>query len=168
MISYMHPRRLRWPTIEIWRDAGPPASSSLIWNCPRLNCQERRGLLNFPCRPPNPALHVAGCSNKVVLQFHLGQAAIARVAQTVRPDQFALRALDSIAMFHALFESLGVLLLAAGLQRAVMLPDCQGAMSLVLSHTLVAQRAVVTLGAELKAIAYFSGGLFHQAAALGC
>ena len=38
-------------------------------------------MLDFPSFPPNPPLHIAGRSNKVILQFHFGQASIARLAQ---------------------------------------------------------------------------------------
>src|SRR6266542_1170696 len=70
-----------------------------------LSREERGRLLEFPGLSPQPPFHIAGCPNKIVLQFHFGQAAVARVAQAVRPDQFALRAFNGITVFHALLES---------------------------------------------------------------
>src|SRR5260370_10814732 len=104
---------------------------------------DRHRLSQLPSLQPNPALHVAGRANKVVLQFHLGQAAIARVAQTVRPDQFALRALDSIAMFHALLEGRSCLFLPPRLQDGMILANHQPAMPLVLPQPLPAQSTAV-------------------------
>ena len=107
----------------------------------RCSSQSQRRLLEFPGLPPNPSLHIAGRTNEVVLQFHLGQAAIARVAQAMSPDQLALRAFDGVAMFHALLESVGLLLLAPGLQHGVMLSHQHRAVSLTLGDALSAQRA---------------------------
>src|ERR1017187_7838896 len=70
-------------------------------------------------------------------------------------------------MFHALFESVGLLLLAPGLQQGVMLPHQHRAMSLTWGNALSAQRAIVTLGAEFKAVVDFTRGFLDQPTALG-
>jgi len=41
----------------------------------------RQPLLDFPRLAPNPSLHIAGGSNKVILQSHFGQATIAGTPQ---------------------------------------------------------------------------------------
>src|ERR1017187_5421175 len=46
----------------------------------------RRRLPKLPDLAPNPPLGIAGRSHKIVLQPHLGQPAIARLTQAVRPD----------------------------------------------------------------------------------
>ena len=108
-------------------------------------------MLDFPGLLPKPPLHVAGRSAKVALQFHFGQAPEARAPQAVAPDQFALRAFDGVAMFHALLESVGWLFLAPRLQMGVMFTRGQRPMSLVLAQTLTAQQTIVALGTEFKA-----------------
>ena len=85
----------------------------------------------------------------------------------MRPYQFALGALDGIAMFHALPESRRLLFLAASLQGGVMLTHDQRAVPLTFSQTLETQCAIVALGAELEPVADVVGGRLNQAAALG-
>src|SRR5208337_3278985 len=70
-------------------------------------------------------------------------------------------------MFHALLESVGLLLLAPGLQHGVMLPHQHRAMSLTWGDAVSAQQAIVTLGAEFKTVVGFTRGLLDQATALG-
>src|SRR5437762_3674745 len=103
----------------------PPTLTSVACERLGLSRERRRRLLDFPSLPPQPPLHIARGANEVVLQFHFGQTAIARPAQAVRPDQFALRAFDGIAMFHPHFEGVGLLLLAPALQQGVVLADHQ-------------------------------------------
>ena len=75
----------------------------------------RNSLAGFARNLTGPALHIAGRSNKIVLQFRFGQAAITRLAQSVAPDQFALRAFNAVAVLHALSESVRLLFLTPGL-----------------------------------------------------
>jgi len=124
-------------------------------------------LPKFPRLAANPAFDIAGRSNEVVLQLRLGQATITRPAQAVCPHQLTLRAFDRVAMFHALLEGRGLLLLPSSLQHGVIFAHDQRAMPLPFSHTLSTPRAVLTLGAELKTAAHLARGLLDQATALG-
>jgi hypothetical protein len=81
--------------------------------------------------------------------------------------QFALRAFNGIAVFHALFEGVGLLLRSPVLQRAIMFSHQDRAVSLVFAQALSAQRALMTLSAELDAVVDFASGLLDQATALG-
>ena len=90
--------RLGWSKRTKLGGARPPALSLVARDCPGLARQGRRRLLEFPDLPPNPAFHIAGRPNEVVLQFHLGQAAIARPTQTVRPHQLARRPFNGMAV----------------------------------------------------------------------
>src|SRR5260370_41872938 len=100
---------------------------------------DRHRLAELPGFQPNPPLHIASRANEIILQLHFAQAAIARVAQAVRPDQFAVRAFDGITMFHALLESRSCLFLPPALQEGMVFADHQGAMPLVLAQALATQ-----------------------------
>jgi hypothetical protein len=85
----------------------------------------------------------------------------------VTSNQLALRAFNGVAVFHPLLESLGLLLLAAGLQRGVMLSDDQCPVPLVFAQTALAQGAVVARSAEFEAITHFAAEFLFQATPLG-
>src|ERR1039457_1546687 len=146
--------------------AGPQTLNSVVCERPRLGREPRR-LLEGPSLPPQPPLHIASGANKVVLQFHLGQAAIARSPQAMAAHQFALRAFNGIAVFHALFQGVGLLLRSPVLQRGVMFSHQDRAVSLVFAQALSAQGALMTLSTELDAVVDFASGLLDQATALG-
>ncbi len=57
------------------------------------------------------------------------------------PDQFALSALNGVALAHPPLEKLGLLLLAPGLQDAVMFADPHASLPLILAQTGRAQLA---------------------------
>ncbi|MDA1277160.1 MAG: hypothetical protein O2960_24365 [Verrucomicrobia bacterium] len=86
------------------------------------------------------------------MQFHLGQTPEARAPQAMAADQFALRAFNGIAMFHALLKGVGLLLKSPRLQMGVMLAHGQCPMRLVFAQTLTAQRTIVALSPEFKAM----------------
>jgi len=131
-----------------------------------LSGADRHPLAEFPRLESNPALHVAGRANKVILQFDFVQATLARPTQPARAHQLALRTFDGVAVFHARLKRLGLLLLATGLQGGVVLSDHQRPMPLVFAQATIAQRAVMALGAELKTIADFAADLFLQTTGL--
>jgi hypothetical protein len=84
---------------------------------------------------PQPSFNVAGCADEEILQFHFSEATIATSASAVSASQFADRAFDSITLPHPLIK-LRTLLVAAPLQKFVILTDDYGAMSLSGGHTL--------------------------------
>ena len=69
----------------------------------------RQTLANLPTLMRHPAFDVARRADQVVLQAHLRQAPVAGLTQPVATDQFALRAFDGVALMHALFECIGLL-----------------------------------------------------------
>ena len=58
----------------------------------------------FPANSPEQSVQVAGNSDQVILQAHLGESSIACLTQSISSDQFADSAFDRIASIHFLFE----------------------------------------------------------------
>src|SRR5579864_8891146 len=81
-------------------------------------------------------------------------------------DQLALGPLNSVAQMHALAKGFGRLFPPPILQRRVILSDDEGPMFLPLADALLAQRAVVAMGAPLETIADLSSLPLFQPAAL--
>src|SRR5438552_10832543 len=106
-----------------------------LWGCSRCH-----GLPHFPGLPPQPSLHIAGRSNKIILQPHFGQPPVTRPPQSVTSDQLALGPFNAIAMFHPLLERLGLLLLPPSLQGAVMFAHHHRAVRLVFTQTFTLRR----------------------------
>ena len=100
----------------------------LVCCCGDVRCRRGQSVLDFPRDSSKPPLHIAGRTNEVVLELGFGQATVTRSPQSMGPDQFALCALNGVAMFHARFESVGLLLLPACLQDRMVLPDDQAPM----------------------------------------
>ena len=124
--------------------------------------------LHFPGEASQPAFDVAGRADEIVLQFGLGQTTIARPPQAMRPDQLTLGAFNGIAVFHALLEWFGALLLPARLQRRVVFAHHQTA---VFMGGLEALRPQGTRrasgGVPFKTIRNFARRRRRQAAARG-
>src|SRR5437870_10471204 len=79
--------------------------------------------------------------------------------------QFALRALDGIALFHCLAERLALLLHSPRLQRRIMPSHHQRPMLLAWPHTALAQRTVVAVRAPLESEIHLAALLLFQPAA---
>ena len=79
--------------------------------------------LDFPTHEVNPAFHIAGRSNEIVLQGHLLQSSIPGSTHSMGSDQLAVGAFDAVASLHPLPKGFGLHLLSSGLEHSVVFTD---------------------------------------------
>ena len=94
---------------------GPACALNLFHGRNPADFSRQFGRSHFPSDAAKPSFEVTGCRDEVVLEFGLGQSAIASPPQTMSPHQFTLGSLNCVAVFHPLFELLGLLFLPAPL-----------------------------------------------------
>ena len=84
----------------------------------------------------------------------------------MRSDQFTLRPLDAVAVFHPLLKCSRLLLLTPSLQRRIILTNQQCAVALPLAKASVAQRAALALSAKFETVINVAGRRLDQATTL--